>query len=364
MAKEYSVGYKFKGDASGFKRTMSDMNRSVGSINRSFSGLAGSLAKVGMTIAATFALGIISKFTKGAITAALKTEDLSRQGLETAASMSRITQSIEDIKSSIGKVIVESKFWHFWTTRLENTLTKVKGLFKDTEGLQVKGFTKESINNQLQSIKDLGESLLKSDINYLVSKIKEGAIESQNMAKAWAVIHKEIGGAAIPLAETEQLMPSGANGRLSANFQVPATEGLRGAPAQVEELTDSLEDQMWVVNELTGTFQNMFSSIDEGVDGMIESLINSIKRLAIELIAKAATFALIWALFPGMGINLSGGGGFMTGLKSFTGLGSISPSVSGLGNTGSKPISVVGKLSGRDIYLSSSRYGNMLAGNT
>ncbi len=363
MAKEYSVGYKFKGDASGFKRTMSDMNRSVGSIKSSFSGLIGTLGKIGATIGATFALGVLSRFTKGAITAALKTGDLSRQGLETAASMSRITQSIDDIKTSIGKVIVESKFWHFWSTRLENTLTKVKGLFKDTEGFQIHaGSISDFASTTKESIKDLGENLSKTDIGNLVSKIKEGAKESEAMAKAWAIIHKEIAGSDIKPIEIGQYF-TGVQGRLAGNFNAPSTEGLRGAPAQVNELTGSLQDQMELVGELTATFQDMFSSIDQGVEGMIDSLISNIKRLATELIAKAVVFSLIWKLFPGMGINLSGGGGFMEGLKNFTGLGNILPSGVSSGKSQMK-VQIEGVTRGPDIFWSAKRYGNVLAGNT
>lgn len=36
MPKDYSIGYKFKGDASGFQRTMGEMNRSVGNIQKQF----------------------------------------------------------------------------------------------------------------------------------------------------------------------------------------------------------------------------------------------------------------------------------------------------------------------------------------
>ena len=61
----------------------------------------------------------------------------------------------------------------------------------------------------------------------------------------------------------------------------------------------------------------MFLSIDKGVKGMIDSMIASIQRLATELIAKAVVFRLIWALFPGLGISISGGSGFGTGLLNF-----------------------------------------------
>lgn len=361
MAKEYSIGYKFKGDASGFTRTVQTMNRNVGSIKNSFSGLTASIARIGTTIAATFAMGLISKFTKGAITAAIKTADLSRQGLETAASMTRIAESIEVIKVGIGKAIIESKFWHFWTERLENTLTKVKRLFKDTDGINIKSSMSGFADTVNKSIKDLTESLLKTDITYLVAKIKEGAKESTAMAKAWEIIHKEISGGAMSGADISQY--SSGTGRLSSNFVSPSTEGLRSAPNQVQIITDSLEEQMQVVNTLTGVFQNMFSNIDNGFKGMMDSLIADLQRLATELIAKAAVFGLIWALFPGLGINISGGSGFGTGLKNFM-TGNIgAPKMAALGNTGQQ-LKVVGKLSGRDIYLSASRYGEMLGGNT
>ena len=51
--KNYSIGYKFTGDASGFTRTMGEMNRSLGSVEKSVNALkslSGVFAAIGTAI--------------------------------------------------------------------------------------------------------------------------------------------------------------------------------------------------------------------------------------------------------------------------------------------------------------------------
>lgn len=62
MPKDYSIGYKFKGDASGFQRTMESMNRSVGSIQKQFQGFSSLLTKTTAILGTiTVAVGTFKK---------------------------------------------------------------------------------------------------------------------------------------------------------------------------------------------------------------------------------------------------------------------------------------------------------------
>lgn len=77
--------------------------------------------------------------------------------------------------------------------------------------------------------------------------------------------------------------------------------------AQIAAINAELEKQKAVASELIPVFNDLFSSIDDGFKAMAESLINSIKRIAEELLAKAAVFGILKLLFPMGGGIVSGG---------------------------------------------------------
>lgn len=137
--------------------------------------------------------------------------------------------------------------------------------------------------------------------------------------------------------------------------QNKTTGTLAGAP--IVKVTEALQEQSEVVNELNGAFANMFMSTKQGFEGMIDSLIDGLKRWLAELAAKALTAGLLNLIMPGTGTAANA----LTGLRQFTGIAGASRS--GIGTLQSN-VNVIGKLSGRDIYLSASRYGEMLGGNT
>jgi len=189
----------------------------------------------------------------------------------------------------------------------------------------------------------------------MVQKIKEGAEESRKMAEAWKIIHKEIAGTGITKGGLTPGMPTVGTG-------LPGASGLAGAPkSSIEEMTGGLEAQLNMVNNLNGSLTDMFMNADRGFRGMADSLIQSIKRIAAELAAKAALFAILKVLFPGLFIEMDlfkagSFGKFVTGGL----IGGKSLAM------GSQNINVGGqfKLKGGDAYAMVGRYGNMLNGST
>lgn len=188
----------------------------------------------------------------------------------------------------------------------------------------------------------------------MVQKIKESAEESRKMAEAWKIIHKEIGGAAIKIAPVM--------GGPKVGTGLPSASGLAGAPkSSIEEMTGGLEAQMNMVNNLNGSLTDMFMNADKGFRGMADSLIQSIKRIAAELAAKAALFAILKVLFPGLFIDMElfkagSFGKFVTG-------GLIGGKALAMG---AQNIKIGGQfqLKGADLYASAGRFGNMLNGST
>jgi hypothetical protein len=143
---------------------------------------------------------------------------------------------------------------------------------------------------------------------------------------------------------------------------LPSTPGLAGAPVSpIQEMTDGLEVQMNMVNNLNSSLRDMFMNADKGFRGMADSLIQSIKRIAAELAAKAALFAILKVLFPGLFISMDlfkagSFGKFVTG-------GLIGGKALAMGP---QNINVGGqfKLKGADAFAMVGRYGNMLNGST
>jgi hypothetical protein len=117
-----------------------------------------------------------------------------------------------------------------------------------------------------------------------------------------------------------------------------------------------------IADDLTTVFDNMFSSIDGGIKGMTEALIQSLRRIATELAAKAAVFGILKLLFPEMMLGTSFGA-FMGLSKVGAGTGGVIKAPVGL-NVGSGKLEIVGKLSGQDILLSLNRTSRSMMNNT
>ena len=69
----------------------------------------------------------------------------------------------------------------------------------------------------------------------------------------------------------------------------------------IEDMTDALILQGEAINILTNSFDTLFTSAEDGFANMVDTMIDGMKRLAAEYLAKAAIFGLIMALFPATG---------------------------------------------------------------
>lgn len=119
-----------------------------------------------------------------------------------------------------------------------------------------------------------------------------------------------------------------------------ATHGLTGLPGidntgtlsgkedslkAVIDMTKELDAQSKAIGALTGGFDALFSSTEDGFKAMADSLIDSIKRIVAELAAKAAILGLITILFPGTAFGAQA----LTGLRN---MGNLSNFGSGIGS--------------------------------
>jgi len=69
----------------------------------------------------------------------------------------------------------------------------------------------------------------------------------------------------------------------------------------IEDMTDALILQGEAINILTNSFDTLFTSAEDGFANMVDTMIDGMKRLVAEYLAKAAIFGLIMALFPATG---------------------------------------------------------------
>ncbi len=79
----------------------------------------------------------------------------------------------------------------------------------------------------------------------------------------------------------------------------------------IQIVSDEMERQNILAEELAYTFVDMFRNIDEGFKGMADSLLKELGRIAIQLAAKAAVFGILKLLMPGSGLIAGGIGAFM-----------------------------------------------------
>lgn len=131
----------------------------------------------------------------------------------------------------------------------------------------------------------------------------------------------------------------------------------------VMQYNESLINTQMIASNLEGVFSNMFSAMGEGWSAMADALIDSIRRIAQEIIAKAAVWAIMAILFPTSAIARGGIGAFigLTGGGGGGPSGGLAGSVTSAGNMN---INITGKTLGRDITYVVSRGGNSLYGNT
>lgn len=168
---------------------------------------------------------------------------------------------------------------------------------------------------------------------------------------------------------------------------------LAGAPnVEVGSMVDELAIAEGLVGQLNSAFQGFFQNMGSGIDNMAKSFIGAIQQMAAQLAAKAAIFGILTLLTGGSGA-LAGWAGKRLGGKGFLNFlgfaegGIVSgPTLANVGEySGAKsnpevvaPLSklkgmlggqtmnvkVTGKIAGKDIYLSGSRYAGVISNNT
>jgi hypothetical protein len=171
---------------------------------------------------------------------------------------------------------------------------------------------------------------------------------------------------------------------------VDASKYNKGA-LDAKRLADELEYQIPVVNDLAYAFENMFMSIDQGLEGMAKTFANTLKQMVAQMAARAALFGIFSLLSGGTGgLAMAAGSMIKGGFAKFMGFadgGIVSgPTLAGIGEyAGAKnnpevvaPLSdlkgliggqtmnvkVTGKLAGKDIYFSTMRYAEVLRKST
>lgn len=120
----------------------------------------------------------------------------------------------------------------------------------------------------------------------------------------------------------------------------------------IEDMTEALMLQGEAINILTNSFDTLFTSAENGFQNMVETMIDGMKRLVAEYLAKAVIFGLIRALFPGSELAVMA-------TQNLWNMGIGGKATGGLGGFQSQPlnVNVVGSIRGKDIALALRRNG-------
>jgi hypothetical protein len=128
---------------------------------------------------------------------------------------------------------------------------------------------------------------------------------------------------------------------------------LKEIKPQIDPMTEALRRQQETLVGLAGTFAGFFSDVNLGFQGMIEGMVTGIKRLVMELAAKAAILAILSVI---TGVPMAGNflstlfGGNMMDL--FTGGMNYSPSIVPAAVSGGIKMPEMGfKIYNRDLKL-------------
>lgn len=157
-------------------------------------------------------------------------------------------------------------------------------------------------------------------------------------------------------------------GGVGGNF-TPATISLdQKQPGQLADTPGAsvamfTQEQIGLAMELGDTFANVFMQATQGWEAMTQTIIDSIKRIAAEILAKAAAWAILNVLFPGSGVafsqflGLTGagngiGGGIMKGISNI------------IGSANNEPFTLTARMAGTDMAMVLSRGQRKLNGGT
>jgi hypothetical protein len=301
------------------------------------------------------------------------------RGLDKATAEARKTEVLEQIEyfKKLGDAGKAS--YNFYTEALE----VLDGIInKTTPPIEKEVETIASLNAQLAEEKAWLEQIDVADKKGLATQLQvidalEKRIKSLTTLGATREVNPMIGKVAAPgdLAGSWQ--------KITANSK-DAWDKLSGGPeavTAVEDMTNALMLQNEAINILTNGFDTLFSSAGEGFKGMIDTMIDGMKRLVAEYLAKAAIFTLIRMLFPGSGLAVGATKGLAgMGLGKFVGFASggmvFGPQLAMVGENSSRSnpevimpmnklasmmggqiIKVDGKIKGKDIALALRRNG-------
>jgi TP901 family phage tail tape measure protein len=100
------------------------------------------------------------------------------------------------------------------------------------------------------------------------------------------------------------------------NFKEGLYEGNWEQEAKaIEKYNEKLENQKTIIDRLDKSFTELFYNTGDGFKGMIESMLDSLKLLLAQLVAKAAIYAILQMLFPASDMAVHA----LTNLRKFVG---------------------------------------------
>lgn len=233
--------------------------------------------------------------------------------------------------------------------------------------------TLATLNAELEREKELLDTIAIADRKGIENQIKK----IQGLEREIELLKEPIRAAAITPAAAPSIP------RLFGG----APEGeLAGAPQFAEDMTLQMEILHEGITTLEGAFTGMFTNVQNGFQSMVNSFISGLARLAAQILAKAAVFAILSVIsggttsFAGLakGIVEGGFGNFMFGKFASGGL-AYGPTIGMVGEyagarsnpeviapldklkglMGAQEVRVIvdGKISGRDIRLANRRNG-------
>ena len=199
----------------------------------------------------------------------------------TATKMASIKVAIENLKTGLGLKITESTFFQGLTNWVNNI-----GKFAQVPGMSLAQAIYGATVKPTEFNKMLDESnKLIAENAAAILKQKE-AISGISGAKRKVVAPPtKITGFKVPG------MPSGA---------LPGIQDYGG----IDSMTKEFGEMQIAIMNLSETFASFFSGINLGFQGMIDGIITGIKRLVMELMAKAVWLAILGAI---TGVPLTGG---------------------------------------------------------
>lgn len=206
----------------------------------------------------------------------------------TAIKIASIGTAFENLKTGLGIKITETPFFQGLTNWINNI-----GKFAQTPGVSLV----DAIYGATFKADEFNEIL--DDSNKLIAE-NANAILKQKEAK-------ELSRKADLLALTKKndtISKVGTSHLNIGSFSSPIDSALAGVP-DTTPLTEGLTETQQALIGLSDQFAGFFSDVNLGFEGMIKGVITGIKRLVMELIAKAAFLAILSAIFPAAGVALN-----------------------------------------------------------